>query len=106
MWMNGLQVVGMDIAKSVDFSTTETLELTGDAMAMLYAGESEAAFVGYWRKTTWRESEVTVAACALNGVPVTLVSGRPVQPRGTRCSVAAPVARATSSPSPWVGETV
>ncbi|CAN7351050.1 methyl-accepting chemotaxis protein [Acidovorax sp. LjRoot194] len=40
-----LQAKLIDIAKSVDFSTTETLELTSDAMAMLYAGESEAAFV-------------------------------------------------------------
>ncbi|WP_010458014.1 methyl-accepting chemotaxis protein [Acidovorax radicis] len=35
----------IEIAKNVDFSTTETLELTGDALGMLYAGESETAFV-------------------------------------------------------------
>ncbi|MBV7544588.1 methyl-accepting chemotaxis protein, partial [Acidovorax sp. sic0104] len=40
-----LQAKLMDIAKNVDFSTTETLELTSDALGMLYAGESEAAFV-------------------------------------------------------------
>ena len=40
-----LQAKLTDIARSVDFSTTETLELTSDALGMLYAGESEAAFV-------------------------------------------------------------
>ncbi|MGN8005557.1 methyl-accepting chemotaxis protein [Acidovorax sp. 22279] len=34
-----------DIAKGVDFSTAETMELTADALSMLYAGESESAFV-------------------------------------------------------------
>ena len=34
-----------EIANGVDFSTTETLEITGDALSMMYAGESEAAFV-------------------------------------------------------------
>ena len=40
-----MQAKLMEIANSVDFSTTETLEITGDALAMMYAGESEAAFV-------------------------------------------------------------
>jgi methyl-accepting chemotaxis protein len=40
-----LQAKLMDIARNVDFSTTETLELTSDALGMLYAGESETAFV-------------------------------------------------------------
>ncbi|KRB41924.1 methyl-accepting chemotaxis protein, partial [Acidovorax sp. Root70] len=34
-----------DIAKGVDFSTAETMELTADALGMLYSGESESAFV-------------------------------------------------------------
>ena len=34
-----------DIAKGVDFSTAETMELTADALSMLYSGESESAFV-------------------------------------------------------------
>ncbi|MBD9406449.1 MCP four helix bundle domain-containing protein [Acidovorax sp. ACV02] len=34
-----------DIAKGVDFSTTETMELTVDTLSMLYSGESESAFV-------------------------------------------------------------
>ncbi|EHL23725.1 methyl-accepting chemotaxis sensory transducer, partial [Acidovorax sp. NO-1] len=34
-----------EIANGVDFSTAETLEITGDALSMMYAGESEAAFV-------------------------------------------------------------
>ncbi|WP_298211209.1 methyl-accepting chemotaxis protein [Acidovorax sp.] len=36
----------MDIAKGVDFSTSETRDLTGDALTALYAGESETRFVG------------------------------------------------------------
>lgn len=34
-----------DIANGVDFSTAETMELTADALSMLYSGESESAFV-------------------------------------------------------------
>ena len=40
-----LQVDLVEVARNVDFSTTETHELTGDALGMLYAGESETAFV-------------------------------------------------------------
>ena len=40
-----LQAKLLEIAASVDFTNAETLELTGDALGMLYAGESEAAFV-------------------------------------------------------------
>ena len=40
-----MQAKLMEIVNSVDFSTTETLEITGDALSMMYAGESEAAFV-------------------------------------------------------------
>ncbi|MFN3436898.1 MAG: methyl-accepting chemotaxis protein [Acidovorax sp.] len=40
-----LQAKLVEIANGVDFSTAETLELTGDALAMVYAGESETAFV-------------------------------------------------------------
>ena len=39
-----LQANMVEIAKNIDFSSTETLELTGDALGMLYAGESETAF--------------------------------------------------------------
>ena len=35
----------MDIAKGVDFSSSETMELTGGTLEQLYAGDSEAAFV-------------------------------------------------------------
>ncbi|OGA88362.1 MAG: chemotaxis protein [Burkholderiales bacterium GWA2_64_37] len=35
----------LEIASGVDFTNAETLELTGDTLGMLYAGESEAAFV-------------------------------------------------------------
>jgi len=34
-----------EIANGVDFSTAESLEITGEALTMAYAGESEAAFV-------------------------------------------------------------
>ena len=40
-----LQADLIEVAKNVDFSTTETHDLTGDALGMLYAGESETAFV-------------------------------------------------------------
>ena len=40
-----IQAKLMEIANGVDFSTTETLEITGEALIMMYAGESEAAFV-------------------------------------------------------------
>ncbi|UCU97725.1 methyl-accepting chemotaxis protein [Acidovorax radicis] len=40
-----LQAKLTELAKGVDFSTAESLELTGDALSMLYAGESEASFV-------------------------------------------------------------
>jgi methyl-accepting chemotaxis protein len=40
-----LQAKLVEIANGVDFTTAETLELTGDALAMVYAGESETAFV-------------------------------------------------------------
>src|SRR3989344_1275713 len=40
-----LQAKLLEIASGVDFTNAETLELTGDALGMLYAGESEAAFV-------------------------------------------------------------
>uniref|UniRef100_UPI002623190E methyl-accepting chemotaxis protein n=1 Tax=Acidovorax sp. TaxID=1872122 RepID=UPI002623190E len=39
-----LQAKLVEIAGSVDFSTAETLELTGEALLMVYSGESEAAF--------------------------------------------------------------
>ena len=39
-----LQNKVMELAKQVDFSTSETLETTGEAMAMLYAGEAGTAF--------------------------------------------------------------
>jgi len=50
-----------------------------------------------------RASAVACAACGENAEPVTLVRGRPVQPRDTRCSTLPLVARTTSSPSPTVG---
>ncbi|MBX9834278.1 MAG: MCP four helix bundle domain-containing protein, partial [Burkholderiaceae bacterium] len=40
-----LQAKLVEIANGVDFTTAETLELTGDALVMVYAGESETAFV-------------------------------------------------------------
>ena len=40
-----LQANLMEIAKGVDYSTAETLELTGDALSLMFAGESEASFV-------------------------------------------------------------
>ena len=40
-----LQVKLMDIAKGVDFSMTETVDIGLDVMGTFYAGESEAAFV-------------------------------------------------------------
>jgi len=40
-----LQAKLMEIAKGVDFSTTETLEISLDTLGTFYAGESEAAFV-------------------------------------------------------------
>ncbi|MFY3385029.1 MCP four helix bundle domain-containing protein, partial [Paracidovorax sp. MALMAid1276] len=40
-----LQAKLVEIANGVDFTTAETLELTGDALSMVYAGESEGAFV-------------------------------------------------------------
>ena len=40
-----LQAKLLEIASGVDFTNAETPELTGDALGMLYAGESEAAFV-------------------------------------------------------------
>ncbi|MDP3230360.1 MAG: methyl-accepting chemotaxis protein, partial [Acidovorax sp.] len=40
-----LQAKLVDIANGIDFTTAETLELTGDALVMVYAGESETAFV-------------------------------------------------------------
>ena len=35
----------MEIAKGVDYSTAETLERTGDALGLMFAGQSEASFV-------------------------------------------------------------
>jgi len=40
-----LQAKLVEIANGVDFTTAETLELTSDALSMVYAGESEGAFV-------------------------------------------------------------
>ncbi|MFN4120036.1 methyl-accepting chemotaxis protein [Acidovorax sp.] len=40
-----LQAKLVEIANGVDFTSAETLELTGDALSMVYAGESEGAFV-------------------------------------------------------------
>jgi len=40
-----LQAKLMELAKGVDFSTAESLELTADALSLMYAGESEASFV-------------------------------------------------------------
>nr|WP_296015897.1 methyl-accepting chemotaxis protein [uncultured Acidovorax sp.] len=40
-----LQAKLLEIASGVDFTNAETLELTGEALGMLYAGESETAFV-------------------------------------------------------------
>ena len=39
-----VQTKMMDIAKGVDFTTAETLELTGEALRQVYSGESEPAF--------------------------------------------------------------
>ena len=61
-----------DIAKGVDYSSAEALELSGDMLRQMYAGESEAAFVAMeamvGRMQQAHAEDVRVATGGMRGI--------------------------------------